>query len=204
MLSNFAFAKAAGVPDWGELQQLQSSSRLWKLWEWSGMFVVKRSTCRNKVGQRGACCWVLKQPCYNEISHQQTDVANQRTVKLTSADNWTVQLCDTVRLPVSLHVAIISVYVNSSAVSRMCFLTREAVVVGEEWGTGGGVILVAIMQIGMNEKFSDNSNRPVWLFSVSRSTFSFLMRYDDNRFWLLFLKFIILHIFCRIAFLVNT
>lgn len=74
------------------------------------MFVVKRSTCRNKVCQRGACCRVLKQPCYNEISHQQTDVANQRSVKLTSADNWTVrQSWDMVRLPVSLHVAIISV-----------------------------------------------------------------------------------------------
>lgn len=187
MLSNFAFAKAAGVPDWGELQRLQSSSGTWKRSEWSGMFVVKRSTCRNKVCQRGACCWVLKQPCYNEISHQQTDVANQRSVKLTSADNWTVQLWDMVQLPVSLRVAIISVYVNSSAVSRMCFLTREAVVVGEGWLTGGGVILVAIMQIGMNENFSDNnSNRPVWLSSLSRSTFSFMMRYDDNRFWLLF------------------
>lgn len=74
------------------------------------MFVVKCSTCSNKVCQRGACCRVLKQPCYNEISHQQTDVANQRSVKLTSADNWTVrQSWDMVRLPVSLHVAIISV-----------------------------------------------------------------------------------------------
>lgn len=34
--------------------------------------------------------------------------------------------------------------------------------VREGWVTAGGVILVAIMQIGMNAKFSDNnSNGPV-------------------------------------------
>lgn len=174
VFSNFAFAKAAGVPDW-ELQQLQSSSPMHKLSEWSGMFVVKRSTCRNKSVPTRSLLLGCKAAFFsNEISHQQTDVANQCAVKLTSADNWTVrQLWDMVQLPVSQHVVIISVYVNSSAVSRICFLTRGAVAEegpmtgrGGWWGsrrvTAMRFIFEAIMQIWMNVKFlNKNLRKPV-------------------------------------------
>lgn len=88
---NFAFAKASGVPSWGELQGLQSSSPTCKLSQWSKeCLLLNARHAATKVCQRGACCRVVKQLF---IMRSPTSKQTWRTSALWSSHLRIIGLC---------------------------------------------------------------------------------------------------------------